>query len=1125
MDKDNILKSEERIRELEHQNAELQKDLEVSKKNEQRAQEIGETLRSIPNRLIRAVDIDRAVHDSLADMGRISGAGRAYLFLFSEDGKTMDNTHEWCAEGVRPEIENLKNLSTSSFPWWMEQLRKGENIHIRDVSNMPEEAQVEKAFLEAQDIKSLLVLPVYTGNTLKGFTGFDDVSKTGEWTEEHTQILQSFSQIIINALERRQFENQLKEKTELLQNITDNIFDLVSLTDLEGKILFVGEPREILGYDVDSMIATNILDYVYPEDYSYVVKEFRELLKSNDSRKIEHRNISKDGVCLWFETIGKVLKNESGNPKQLLFSSRDINERKQAEFNLEEKKEEVRASNEELQETNQKLTESEAKYRSLVENSKDAIYFYYNSKFEFINNTCEQMFGYTLEEINNPDFDVMQVVAPKDNAMVKDGLERLYKGEKGGTINEITIISKGGRELDVEVSVTYIPYKDGIATQGIIRDITHRKQAKKALNKARKQAEATANKFHALIEQSSEMLFLHDVNGQIVEVNRASEENSNYSRDELYSMNIWDLDLSISNWEDMNKYWKKLQVNDPPVTFETKHKRKDGTIYPAEVVLSEIMLENKQYILGLVRDITERKRAEKELLKTHTILQQSEEISNVGSYEINVKNQIITCSRGCQKIHGIIKNRLSRDELMLIAHPEDTLKIEKALNNALKNIEPYNIEHRIIRQTDKEVRTVKSSGKVIFDNEGRPLKMYGAVQDITEQKQAEKELRKAKEKAEESDRLKSAFLANMSHEIRTPMNSIIGFSQMLQDKKFPQEKQDRFLNIIHSRTRHLLNIINDLVDVSKIEANQLTLNYENFYLNEEMDELFKVYENQLNINEKPHIELKVNKALEDPDSYINSDPKRFRQIMDNLLSNAIKFTHDGTVEFGYELQSESTLRFYVLDTGAGISPGQQEHIFERFRRGDESTSRSHEGTGLGLTISKNLAELLGGEMWVTSTKREGTVFYFTLPYETTSNIENMETQKKESNVDNSEDKTLLIIEDDPASREYIKELLEPYKFTLILSETGEEGYKSFLDNPGIDLILLDLKLPDINGLDILRKIRSSSTNNEVPVIAQTAFAMSGDAQTSIDAGCNDYISKPFDMNQLLEKISRFIRKN
>ncbi|MGM0531811.1 MAG: ATP-binding response regulator [Bacteroidota bacterium] len=385
------------------------------------------------------------------------------------------------------------------------------------------------------------------------------------------------------------------------------------------------------------------------------------------------------------------------------------------------------------------------------------------------------------------------------------------------------------------------------------------------------------------------------------------------------------------------------------------------------------------------------------------------------------------------------------------------------------------------------------------------------------------ELEKAKKRAEEGDRLKSSFLANMSHEIRSPINGIMGFSQMLQRKEYPPEKRNKFHDIIHSNTKHLLNIINDLLDVSKIDANQLTLRYQNFDLNQIMQELYRGYKYKLKEKEKEHVKLQVYLTLDDRSSYIYSDLNRFRQIMENLLSNAIKFTNEGIVEFGYDLQSETSLLFYVKDTGIGLSPDEQEYIFDRFRQVEDSMHRMSEGTGLGLSISINLVELLGGEMWIESTKGEGSTFYFTLPYESKSVSQEKERADEEQEIQqDAAGKTLLIIEDDPTSLEYIKELLEPYGFELIQCETGEQGYQSFNEHPDIDLILMDIKLPDINGLELTRNIRSFDTNSEVPIIAQTAYAMSEDAQKSIDAGCDDYISKPIDKKQLLAKMSKFI---
>ena len=348
-----------------------------------------------------------------------------------------------------------------------------------------------------------------------------------------------------------------------------------------------------------------------------------------------------------------------------------------------------------------------------------------------------------------------------------------------------------------------------------------------------------------------------------------------------------------------------------------------------------------------------------------------------------------------------IMHNLRNGELI---HITDTSKLPEEAKAEKEILQKQAITSLLIVPVNSEK---KSRRFVIFENISKTegcrnddLKLIQISAQIIvnaiERKQAKEDLKRAKEKAEESDRLKSAFLANMSHEIRTPANAITGFAQMLIDRNLPEHKQKKFLNIIHSKTFHLLEIINDLIDVSKIEANQLNLKYQYFNLNDNLQELYNIYSNRIKRNGKKTIRLQFTKGCEYKNSYIYSDPSRIRQIMDNLLNNAIKFTNEGTIEFGYELQAEHTLRFYVLDTGVGIPDDQQKHIFERFRQGEDSTSRCHEGTGLGLTISKNLVELLGGEIWGGSKEGVGTVFYFTLPYETKSNIASTETQKKRS---------------------------------------------------------------------------------------------------------------------------------
>ena len=577
-------------------------------------------------------------------------------------------------------------------------------------------------------------------------------------------------------------------------------------------------------------------------------------------------------------------------------------------------------------------------------------------------------------------------------------------------------------------------------------------------------------------------------------------------------------------------------------------------------------------VVEFVRDITEGVRARQELASQKERLANIIEATDAGTWEWNVQTGQTIFNERWAHIVGYSLEELSPtsiDTWMAFAHPEDLERSNKLLQEHFRGERDYYECEARMRHKDGSWKWVLDRGKVISrTQDGQPLWMFGTHHDVTGRKQHEAEIEKlneelthltdtlqsrnkelqtaeeelkasndelleinqhledqkdalerARKKAEESDRLKTAFLANMSHEIRTPMNSIMGFSQLLGENEYPREKQEKFLGIIHQRTHHLLRIINDIVDLSKIEAGQMTLESQKFSLKEDLEDLYRQYQDQIREDPEKQLELKMHPGLDHPDSWVYSDPTRFRQIMDNLLNNAIKFTSQGYVEFGYTLQDANTLLFYVKDTGVGIAPGDQARIFERFSQVSEGANRRYEGTGLGLTISRNLVELLGGHMWVESEKGKGSVFYFTLPYKRQESSQRME-EKRGEEEPRWPDKTLLLIEDDPASRAYMMEIFKPTGVNLLWSESGKEGLQLFRENAGIDLVLLDLKLPDISGLEVAQEIRT--THKKIPIIAQTAYAMSGDDHKSVQAGCNDYISKPIDRKELLDKIKQLL---
>jgi signal transduction histidine kinase/CheY-like chemotaxis protein/ABC-type uncharacterized transport system substrate-binding protein len=375
-----------------------------------------------------------------------------------------------------------------------------------------------------------------------------------------------------------------------------------------------------------------------------------------------------------------------------------------------------------------------------------------------------------------------------------------------------------------------------------------------------------------------------------------------------------------------------------------------------------------------------------------------------------------------------------------------------------------------------------------------------------------------KVKAEESNRLKSAFLANMSHEIRTPMNGILGFSSLLKESNLTGEKQQEYIKVIEKSGNRMLNIINEIIDISKIEAGLMLVNKEEVNISEQIDSLHQFFTPEA---EAKGLHFIIKNKLSVEEAVIKTDREKVYSILTNLIKNAIKFTSVGSIELGCERKGEQ-LEFFVKDTGIGIPKDRQEAIFERFTQADIEDQKVWQGAGLGLTISKAYVEMLGGKIWLESIEGKGTIFYFTLPYTAELKAENdtlnlVLDEDIEPEVRNLK---ILIAEDDETSEMLISQEVKRFSKKILKARTGLEAVEICHKNPDIDLILMDIRMPVMDGYMAVKEIRQF--NKDVIIFAQTAYALAGDREKAIEAGCNDYISKPIIKDQLLTLIHKYI---
>jgi len=636
------------------------------------------------------------------------------------------------------------------------------------------------------------------------------------------------------------------------------------------------------------------------------------------------------------------------------------------------------------------------------------------------------------------------------------------------------------------------------------------------LKQAKERAEESEIRFKAISENALEGITLADIDGNYVFINEAFSKMVGYSKQELLQMSLFDLKSPQERDSTLFHFLIQNARKNIGKFSRTKLLCKNGLTIYVDINATLLDIGNEKFALGIIRDVSEITKWENELLIAKEKAEDSEnrfrtiaEQTTEGITLADLEGNYVYVNNAFCEMSGYSKEELLQMTVFdmgskQIKQDDDAYFREENVSGQKRNI--------VLRKKDGTDYYTEISGTYIELNKQKLI--LGTIRDISEIIKYQDELITAKDKAVQSDRLKSAFLMNVSHEIRTPMNGILGFIDLMNQPDLDEEERRSFIDIVNKSGERLLNTINDIVEISKIEIGDIHL------VTEEVDltELMKFHYNFFTLQAKEkNIEFKINKQLKGKQSTIKTDKQKLDGILMNLIRNAIKFTTKGTIEIGNYIEN-GRLYFFVSDSGRGIPEDKLETIFDRFVQVELGNTRGYEGSGIGLSIVKAYIEALNGDIEVKSELGKGSTFLFSLPYSPVHSKSKI-IEKDRTNKVIPLKHTILVAEDDEVNFYFLEKILSK-EFKLLHAENGEETLQLFKDNPEISLVLMDIKMPgEFDGFDITQKIRE--INSQIPVIAQTAYAMESDKIKALEAGCNDYISKPYNPGNLKQLIRQY----
>ncbi|MGA3134076.1 MAG: PAS domain S-box protein [Terracidiphilus sp.] len=1052
----------------------------------------------------------RALRDSREFAQSTIDALSSHICVLDETGAIVAVNRAWkdFAEANRPED---CGEATKLDAW---RSRIGEGVNYLDVCRRSEGELAGEAAEFVEGIQAVLKgertlyskeYPCHSPNCQRWFLG------------RVTRFFSSgISRVVvehINITERKQAEDHLRESEERFRTMADGCPIGIWVTDAQGVNCFANKAYlESSGITQDDGIDNRWRSIIHPDDAPGFFEKFERALKEHTPFHTERRSRRADGGWCWMESRGIPRFSSEGEFLGLAGTSADITDRKRAE---------------------EALQESEKRFRAMADGCPTPMWISgAEGGVNFTNRTFREFFGVPHEFAEGHKWQLL--IHPDDLPE--------FAGEHSRAVRTHTTFKAEARVRRADGEWRWIiahseprfsPSGEFLGHVGISTDITERKQAEQALKDSEE-------KFRQLAENINEVFWMMNAAGtEILYISPAYEQIWGRSCTSLYAAPMdW---LNAIHPDDRQHAHETFmqQLQGEIIDSEYRIQTPDGQekwicdrAFPVRDQNGELIR-----IGGVAKEITERKFADHALRSSEEKFRQLAENIREVFFIMSVPGPgLVYVNPAGEEVWGVSRESLYQNPMSWAdaIHPDDQARARSLAARQLEG-ELVDSEFRILTPDGRE-KWIRSRTSPVRDQDGKVIRVVGIAEEITERKHFEAELINARKTAESANIAKSRFLANMSHEIRTPMNGVIGMNQLLLETELTAE-QRRYVEVAQTSGRTLLSLIDNILDLSKIEAGGTTLENLEFGLGQAVDEvvqLLSVQAGAKGLRIVSRISPKIPELL-------RGDARRLSQVLMNLIANAIKFTERGAVTLDAELDSQSekaaTIRFTVSDTGIGIPEDKIPALFSPFVQADASTTRKYGGTGLGLAISKQLVEMMGGSIAVSSWEGQGSTFRFTVTFglaldrrrsapQSASFQQGKAIQSAVNSAINAAQRghgeRILIAEDNPTNREVILAQLKKLGYEGAMVANGAEAVEA-VERESFDLVLMDCQMPLMDGYEATHRIRQSS-HPQIPIIALTASAMSPSREKCLSEGMDDYLAKPVEFAHLAAVLAKWIRK-